>query len=105
MTPTSTVPPFRVRDDDLHPHLVARMAQRGVTREEIERTVNEGWGAGDAKAGTSGSAMVFSFGAVWEGHYYDEKEVTVYYRHVSDRIVLLTVKARYGAGFSRKETS
>jgi hypothetical protein len=28
------------------------MQQRGITRQEIERTLNEGWEATDAKPGT-----------------------------------------------------
>jgi len=32
-----------VLEEHLHPHLRARMLQRGVTREEIERTLNDGW--------------------------------------------------------------
>jgi len=37
----------------------------------------------------------------WEGRHFDEKEVTVYYKLVDDKLVLLTVKARYGKRFSR----
>ncbi len=40
---------IRVEESDLHSHLKARMEQRGVTREEIERTVNDGWDAMDAR--------------------------------------------------------
>ncbi len=37
------------------------MEQRGVTLEEIERTLNEGWDATDAKPGTFGKVMVFPY--------------------------------------------
>ena len=91
----------RLDDSDLHPHLEARMRQRGITRSEIEETLNQGWPAGDAKSGTFGKAFVFSHGGDWEGRHFDEKEVTVYYKLVDDNLVLLTAKARYGKGFSR----
>ena len=78
------------------------MQQRGVTQEEIERTLNEGWEATDAKPGTFGKSMVFAYGAEWEGEFYPEKEVTVYYKRTDEGIVLLTVKARYGQGFPRR---
>jgi len=92
---------FRITQADLHPHLRARMYQRGVTRDEIERTLNEGWGATDAKPGMLGKMMVFPYEAEWEGQFYREKEVTVYYKVTDEGFVLLTVKARYGQGFPR----
>ncbi len=78
----------------------ARMAQRGVTPDEIERTVNEGRPAKDAKPGTVGNVLVFPYNAEWEGCMYEKKEVTVYYRVVGERVVVLTVKARYGREFA-----
>jgi hypothetical protein len=39
---------------DYHPHLLTRMAQRGISPEEIERTLDVGWEATDAKPGTQG---------------------------------------------------
>ncbi len=39
---------FRITDAHLHPHIKARMEQRGVAREELEWTLNEGWDATDA---------------------------------------------------------
>jgi len=41
---------------DIHPHLRARMVQRGVTKEEIEKTLEKGEDARDAKLGTYGKA-------------------------------------------------
>jgi hypothetical protein len=77
------------------------MHQRGVTMAELEETLNHGWQADDAKPGTMGRVMVFDYGAEWEGQYYQEKEVTVYYKITEAGAILLTVKARYGHGFSR----
>ena len=78
------------------------MLQRGVTREEIEHTLNEGWEALDAKPGTEGKAFVFPYHAKWEGEFFEEKEVTVYYKTVGNAVLLLTVKARYGEGFAKR---
>ena len=85
----------------MHSHLRARMHQRGMTHEEIERTLNEGREASDAKSGTLGRVMVFPYETEWEGQFYQEKEVTVYYKVTDKGLILLTVKARYGQGFPR----
>ena len=70
---------IEIRNEDLHNHLKQRMAQRGVSLEEIERTLNDGWAAKDAKVGTLGKVMVFEFSALWENKFYQQKEVPVYY--------------------------
>jgi len=75
------------------------MLQRGITRQELEDTINAGWSAEDAKPGTLGKVMVFAYNRDWSGKFYEEKEVTVYYKNIGDRVVLLTVKARYGKNF------
>ena len=93
---------INISNADLHAHLKARMAQRGITRAEIERTLNEGWEAKDAKPGTIGKVFVFPYNGTWEGDFFEEKEVTVYYKLVKEGIVLLTVKARYGKDFLRE---
>ena len=79
------------------------MLQRGITLQEIEQTVNDGWNASDAKTGTFGKAMVFPFHDEWEGRFYQEKEVIVYYRFADEGLILLTAKARYGENFPRGE--
>lgn len=91
----------RITDADLHPHLRGRMDQRGVTRNEIERTLTEGRDAADAKPGILGKVMVFPYEGEWLGQHYQEKEVTVYYRKLGEDMVLLIVKARYGKDFQR----
>ncbi len=93
---------IKIVDNDLHTHLKARMEQRGITRAEIERTLNEGWKAKDAKSGTIGKVFIFPYNRTWQGDLFQEKEVTVYYKVIKEDIVLLTVKARYGKHF-RKE--
>lgn len=92
---------IKVSDEDLHPHLLARMHQRGITKNEIEKTLNEGWVADDAKPGTFGRTFVFTYKNYWEGKYFEEKEVTVYFKYVNTKLIILTAKARYGK-FSKK---
>jgi len=92
---------LRLTPSDLHAHLAARMAQRGVSSDEIEEVVNTGWPATDMKPGVEGRVKVFPYNAGWEGKLFSEKEVTVYYKCEEGRIVVLTVKARYGSGFPR----
>ena len=99
------VMPVQITEEDLHDHLRARMSQRGVTEEEIQRTLNEGWEAADAKRGTLGKVMVFPYQQEWEGRWYEEKEVTVYYKVVEESLMLITAKARYGKDFPRGEQS
>lgn len=93
-----------ITEGDLHPHLRARMAQRGVTLEEIRHTLKNGWPATDCRPGTRGQVLAFSYRAEWEGRFYGEKEVTVYYKVKDDQLILLTVKARYGEEFLRGST-
>jgi len=92
---------MKLSSSDYHPHLEARMSQRGVTKEEVETTLDKGWEADDAKAGTTGKVFVFPYDADWEGKCFAEKEVTVYYKLIGGKAVLLTVKARYGKSFPR----
>jgi len=93
---------IKLHDTDFHPHLWARMNQRGIAKEEIEKALNEGWEADDAKSGTSGRVHVFSYNNHWENKYFEEKEVRVYYKLIKGELMLLTVMARYGKNFPRK---
>ena len=88
---------------DYHPHLLARMEQRGITPQEIERTLSAGWAASDAKPGTQGKIWVFAYQDEWLGHFFEEKEVTVYYKVSGDDLMVLTAVARYGKGFRRRQ--
>ena len=90
---------------DIHPHLKARMSQRGITIAEIVRVINEGWEVSDAKPGTLGKVFVFQYNNIWEEKVFQEKEVCVYYKFMEDKIVLLTAKARYGKDFSKEGES
>jgi hypothetical protein len=90
-----------VRDSDLHSHLMARMKQRGITRQEIEDTINSGRVAEDAKEGSLGKTLAFPYNDYWEGKWFEEKEVTVYYLLREEGTVLFTAIARYGKGFAK----
>lgn len=92
---------MKVKDTDIHHHLRVRMLQRGITKEEIEITINKGWGAEDAKEGTIGKTFIFPYNNYWEDRYYEEKEVAVYYKMKEEKMVLLTAKARYGKNFKK----
>ena len=63
--------------------------------------MNDGWQAADAKQGTLGKVLVFSYAAEWEGQFYREKKVMVYYKEIGGAVVLLTVKVRYGPSFQK----
>ena len=92
---------YQITEADLHPHLIARMNQRGVRLEEIQRVMNDGRQAVDAKQGTLGRVLAFPYASEWEGQFYPEKEVTAYYKTIDKQVVLLTVKVRYGQGFQK----
>ncbi|MFW6112470.1 MAG: hypothetical protein ACOC6S_02755 [Chloroflexota bacterium] len=85
---------------EVHHHLKVRMLQRGVSREEIEETLEKGRQARDVKSGTLGKVLVFPYNGYWEGSFYKQKEITVYYKLVTgEQVLVLTVKARYGERF------
>lgn len=92
---------IRIKESDVHHHLKTRMQQRGISIEEIEVVINEGWNDDNAKEGTTGKIFVFPHNADWEGKHFGEKEVTVYYKHKGNEFVLLTAKARYGIDFPK----
>ncbi len=87
---------IKLSEKDFHKHILKRMRERGVTRKEVEKILNEGIIEKDAKQGTLGKKMVFTFKKKWEDIYYEEKEVIVYYKLKNGEIILLTVIVRYG---------
>lgn len=89
-------------DFEIHPHLLARMQQRGITKDEIQMALNEGKDAADCKPGTYGKVMSFRYNKEWEGKKFEEKEVTVYYKVKYKETIILTVKARYGKDFGKE---
>lgn len=77
------------------------MEQRGITENEVREVFRGGWPASNAKPGTHGRTLVFAYEAQWEGAYYEEKEVTVYFKKEDEDLVLLPAIARYGNDFPR----
>lgn len=84
-------------------HAAERLVQRGVTEAEVERVLRDGWPAPDAAPGSLGKTLVLPFEAYRKGKWFEQKEVTVHWTEVSGRRVLLTVKSRFGSGFSRQQ--
>ena len=93
---------MRIDCSKIHPHIRARMRQRGISKQELEITLEKGWEALDAKQGTQGKTYVFDYSGTWAGKPYEEKEVTVYYKIADGDLVLLTAKSRYGRDFNGK---
>ncbi|MDZ7699477.1 MAG: hypothetical protein U5R49_21915 [Deltaproteobacteria bacterium] len=91
-----------IAENDVHPHLAARLRERGITLDEFNMTLANGWQAQDAKEGTSGKVYVFEYNRRWLGKVFAEKEVSIYYKILDGRLVPLTAKARYGSSFQRK---
>jgi hypothetical protein len=84
-----------------HDHIRNRMRRRGVSEAEVEHTLRHGWQCGDAAGGRDCRTFVFALEAVYDGRWYAEKEVTVYYTQQAGETILVTVKSRYGSGFPR----
>jgi hypothetical protein len=80
------------------------MAARGLTEAEVVATLRDGWPCSDAQESTDCRVFVFPFAREWEGRYFDEKEVTVYFKRVAGALILLTAIARYGSNFPRQQT-
>lgn len=93
---------LKLIEADFHPHIKARMVERGIIKEEIEKTLIEGWDAEDIKLGTLGKVFVFAYNRYFNGKFFKEKEVTVYYKYVDNDFILLTTKAKYGEKFLKK---
>ena len=86
---------------DFHHHLLARMNQRGVARDEVLETLERGR-PGLARQPAEARVRVFAYGAEWKGHVYAQKEVTVYFKRSEGELIVLSVIARYGTGFPRE---
>ena len=60
----------------------------------MKKTLEKGEDAKDAKLGTYGKVLIFLYNDYWEGKFYEQKEITVYYKLVGEKTMILTVKAR-----------
>ena len=84
-----------MKPEDVHPHLMARMRQRGVSLNELQHVLDFSWPATNTKYRTAGKVFIFPYQAEWEGQFYQEKEVTVYYKSQEKQMIVLTVIVRY----------
>jgi hypothetical protein len=78
----------------LHPHAVARAAERGVTDAEVAATVRTGEDA-PAKHGRTLFRRNFAGPWDWRGRRFDSKQVEAYAVWEDDTWLVITVIARY----------
>lgn len=79
---------------NLHPHAQARLAERGVTEEEVILAVEAGERF-DAKFGRVGFRRNVSFNKRWRGKRYKIKQVEAYVIRRYDGWLVISVVARY----------
>ncbi len=77
----------------LHPHAVARLAERGSTEAEVVATVHGGERF-PAKFGRTGFRRNFPFEAEWRGRRYGTKQVEAY-AVKEDGWLVITIIVRY----------
>lgn len=85
----------------LHPHAVARLAERGATETEVRATV-EGGERFPAKLGRTGFRRNFPFEGVWRGKPYVTKQVEAYAVDENGDWLVITIVVKY---FGAKETT
>jgi hypothetical protein len=78
-------------------HALERLPERGVTREEVEATINTGERI-NAKSGRTAYRKSFPFAAEWKNRYYDIKQVMPIVVEEGDSTVVVTVYAFYFGG-------
>jgi hypothetical protein len=78
----------------LHPHAIARLAERGATEDEVVATV-EGGEVFPARFGRTGFRRNFVFDSTWRGRYYGTKQVEAYAVQEGEDWLVITVITRY----------
>ena len=78
----------------LHPHAVARIAERGATFEEVETTV-VGGERFPARFGRTGFRRNFAFGGDWRGKRYRTKQIEAFAVEERGDWLVITVLVRY----------
>ena len=77
-----------------HPHAEKRSVERGTSVQEILQTVNEGEQF-PAKFGRSGYRMNFHYEKVWNGQFYQTKQIEVFAVIENERLIIITVLVKY----------
>lgn len=77
----------------IHPHALARMAERGATEAEVIATVMNGERF-SAKLGRTGFRRNFAYHGTWHGHAYATKQVEAYVVQENGWLVI-TVLVKY----------
>jgi hypothetical protein len=78
----------------LHPHAVARIAERGATPEEVEATVVAGERF-PARFGRIGFRRNFAFGGNWRGKRYRTKQIEAFAVKEESDWLVITVVVKY----------
>jgi hypothetical protein len=78
----------------IHPHARLRMAERGVSAEEITVTIENGEHI-EAKYDRMGFRHNFSFDSAWRGEHYRSKQVEVFAVTEGNDWAVVTVIAKY----------
>ena len=78
----------------IHPHAETRMAERGVSLEEIEETVKNGE-TFDAKFDRDGFRKNFNYEKEWRGKFYTVKQVEVYAVKEENGFLVITIISKY----------
>jgi len=78
----------------LHPHAVARLAERGATEEEVRATVEDGEQF-EAKHGRAGFRRNFTYNGMWRNRRYAMKQVEAIAISEADGWLVITVIVKF----------
>ena len=78
----------------IHSHAIERMRERGVTENEVIKTVEEGENF-PVKFGRVGFRRNFVFRGSWRGRQYGTKQVEAYVVKEGEDLIVITVVAKY----------
>jgi hypothetical protein len=74
----------------IDPHTLERARERGASEEEIKETLENGNDI-KAKGNRLGKAKIFPYDTFWNGKYFQEKKVEVFYVVENNQIITVTV--------------